>query len=103
MSRDGERARSKLLYKLKNDQHINITMQAYNDARDDFGLTKDGILAIAIKELEDGIKIKKVDQDTGSTGWVIKPEIYDMKAYFKFCIEGSQELLTIVSAHKSRH
>jgi len=95
-------ARKLLLKFLKSPDEILITGRAYAEARRDFGLTKDGIISESIKALKGDIDLNLTEQDTGSTGWVIKPDINGIPAYFKFCIEdqNGEMTMTIVSAHK---
>lgn len=102
MIQDVEFARKLLLSRLAEPEDVKITTRAYWEARNDFGLTKDGILGEARKNLKNGINISTTDQESGSTGWVIKPHINGIPAYIKFCIEDENEevITTIVSAHK---
>ena len=102
MTLDVEIARKLLLSFLKSGAGILITSRAHAEARIDFGLTAAGIIAESIKNLEGGVNLTMTEQSTGSTGWVIKPEIDEVPAYLKFCIEDVKDkmIMTIVSAHK---
>ena len=102
MTQDVEIARKLLVGLLSSNENINITHRAWTEARQDFGLSKDGIIHEAVSNLKDGIKITHTQQGSGSTGWVIKPIINTIPAYIKLCIEDDNDemILTIVSTHK---
>jgi len=102
LTQDVEIARKLLIGLLSSNMNINITYRAYDEARRDFELTKDGIIDEVVSNLKNGIKITHTQQDSGSTGWVIKPNINTIPAYIKLCIEDDNDemILTIVSTHK---
>lgn len=103
MTQDDEIARKLLISLLSSNENIRITYRAWVEAKRDFdGLSKDGIIYEVVSNLKNGIKITHTQQDSGSTGWVIKPTINTIPAYIKLCIEddGDEMILTIVSTHK---